>query len=121
MISKTMYKMLSALPRDCSEMSYSQLVQKSGLTKDEFIQCRIANQFLGAKNEGLFYTTGKVICEEEIISLSDRGLAEVEQFEQQIESEKATEKSICLAKLTLYCAIATLFAAIVTLVVTVIK
>ena len=112
MISKRMYKLLSELPRDYSEIPYKELILKSSLTKDEYIQCKVANQFLSVSNENYFYTSGKIKPEDETIGLTDHGLAEIEQYEQQMETQKATEKSILLARLTLYCAIATLFATI---------
>lgn len=121
MISQRMYKLLAALPRDYSMVSYEELIKKSGLTKDEFIECKIANLSLSNNGVGLFFTTNEFEPEKNSVGLSDRGLAELEQYEQQIDDQKATEKSIKLANLTLYCAILTLLAAIATLIVTVIK
>lgn len=111
MISKRMYTLLSNLPRDYATVPYLDVIDKSGLSREEFIQCKIANSFLG--NDTLFYTSGEVSPEKNTVGLTDRGLAEVEAYEQEIENRKTTKATLDIARYTLK---ATIFAVVVAIV-----
>ena len=115
MISKRMYTLLSNLPRDYATVPYLDVIDKSGLSREEFIQCKIANSFLG--NDTLFYTSGEVSPEKTTVGLTDRGLAEVEAYEQEIENRKTSKATLDIARYTLKATIFAVAVAIVSMII----
>ncbi len=116
MISKRMYQLLSVLPRNFSELSYEKIKLKSGLTNDQFILCLVEHEFNSVKESRLFRkciigSVGK----ENGLSLTDRGLAEVEVYEQKLEDQKAVKSSLKLAEHTLIVSIIALIISIIAL------
>ena len=120
MISKKMYQMLSCFPRDFSDISYQDIVKKSGLTKEEINWCMVEHGFMISKGRVLFRTDAEKTWEQCNYSLADEGIAEIDNYEIQLEMEKINKDSLRIAKYSLYVSSAAIVVAIISLVVSII-
>ena len=117
MISKRMYQMISCFPRDYSTISYQNLVKKSVLSEEEIQWCLMEHDFMIAEGKRLFRKDSNKTWDESDFSLNDRGLAEIDNFEMEMENQKSSHESLENAKRTLYVAWLTFGISVIALIV----
>lgn len=112
MISSDMYKLLSNTPHCPNEGTYSDILEKSGLDERTF------NSLVSeAKYDGYEYIYAPVMIERySVISLTEKGKALVEEYENNQRNEKTVDRSLKITKIAMWAAIANAIAAIASLI-----
>lgn len=119
MISKQMYAVLSKIPLPTEAIHYTQLRLLCGI-KDTNAFLHLLIQ---AKNSPCNYILASSPIEESLIGLTEKGLAEIQDYEEREENRKITretleitQKSLTVAKIAMWTAIASAVVAVVSLI-----
>lgn len=113
MLSKNMYLVLSCLPRNYSEFTYSQLLEKCKLSDDDIKACLNEMLFMEKK----YIRTSKESWEKCQIFLTEYGLVGLETYEQEKKNTFLVKASLITAICAMVASVASAVAAFLTLLV----
>ncbi len=109
MISKEMYELLKKIPRTPKSISYNEINGSKDEKKYQLI-CEAA--YTGYD----YITVSGILSENGSLSLTEKGQAEIEEYEQAERNQKIVEKSLIVARVAMWAAIGSAVVAIVSLV-----
>lgn len=112
MISKEMYSILKCIPRHPQKIGYLLLKDKSILNENFFWNLMCEAQYQNCEYINIL----SVPMEQGDISLTERGQAAIEEYEQAERNQKVMDKSLNVARIAMWAAIASAVAAIASLV-----
>lgn len=119
MISKQMYAVLSKIPLPTEAIPYENLRSKC----DDLNINALNHLLLQARSAPFNYIIAPSDIEEAIIALTEKGVAEIQDYEEREENRKITretleitQKSLTVAKIAMWTAIASAVVAVVSLI-----
>ena len=114
MISKKMYAVLSCFPRTVSKsIEFEALLKKCELSYDEVMECLSETTFPTAN----YIRTSNGHNKGSELSFTEKGLAEVEAYEDSIAEHRIVKQSLSVAIIAMIAAIASAVAAIASLII----